>query len=234
MLPKLAAFIKMFSHASVIIFNPIILPVYNVFHKFSKITLMSDGSSYDEKALLVKIAAGNEPAFRELFDHYKKRFYSVAVKMTRSDEVSQDIVQDVFMHIWSRRKSIMDVENPSSYFFTCVYRRVYQHYRKMALEKKILQVASFVSESVNTTDEMILAHESQKLVSRAIAKLPPQQQLVFKLSKQEGVSRDDIAHKLHISPNTVKNHLADAIKFIQIFLQNSAVTHLIIFWFFNK
>lgn len=195
---------------------------------------MVDCSRYDEKALLVEIAAGDERAFRKLFDLYKERFYSVAMKMTRSDEVSQDIVQDLFMHIWSKRESIMDVENPSSYFFTCVYRRVYQHYRKIALEKKLLQEVSSIKESVNTTDEMVLAHESKNLISRAIAKLPSQQQLVFKLSKQEGFSREEVAHQLNISPNTVKNHLASAIKFIRAFLYNSTFTFFVIFWFFKK
>ena len=195
---------------------------------------MPDCSRYDEKAIILKIAAGDESAFRELFDLYRERFYAVALKMTRSDEVAEDIVQDIFMHIWTKRESIMDVENPSSYFFTCVYRRVYQHYRKIALEKKLLQGVSSSKESVNTTEEMILAHESENLVSQAIAKLPPQQQMVFKLSKQDGLSREDIACQLHISPNTVKNHLSNAIKFIQAFLRNSAVTFLIIFWFLKK
>ncbi|MEO6844673.1 MAG: RNA polymerase sigma-70 factor [Ginsengibacter sp.] len=193
---------------------------------------MLESSRYDEKALLAEIAIGNECAFKKLFDLYKERFYSVALKMTRSDEVSEDIVQDVFMHIWSKRESIMDVENPSSYFFTCVYRRVYQHYRKIALEKKLLQGVSSIKESANTTEEIILAHESENLVSQAIAKLPPQQQLVFKLSKQEGLCREDIACQLHISPNTVKNHLSNAIKFIRVFLRNSHASFLIIFWLF--
>ena len=195
---------------------------------------MAECSLYDEKALLTEIAAGDECAFKKLFDLYKKRFYSVVLKMTRSDEVAQDIVQDVFMNIWTKRQSLVDVENPSSYFFTAVYRRVYHHYRKLALEKKLLQIVPIVKESVNTTEEMVLAHESKNLISQAIAKLPPQQQLVFKLSNQEGLSRDDIAHQLHISPNTVKNHLSNATKFIQVFLQNSAVTFLIIFWLLKK
>jgi RNA polymerase sigma-70 factor (family 1) len=196
--------------------------------------LLLDCSQYDEKAILVEIAVGNEYAFRKLFDLYKVRFYSVALKMTRSEEVAEDIVQDVFMHIWSKRESIVDVENPTSYFFTCVYRRVYQHYRKIALEKKLLRERYSIKESVNTTEEIILAHESENLVSQAIANLPPQQQLVFKLSKQEGLSRENIAFQLHISPNTVKNHLSNAIKFIRVFLRNSDASFLIIYWFFKK
>ncbi|MEO9022099.1 MAG: RNA polymerase sigma-70 factor [Ginsengibacter sp.] len=195
---------------------------------------MPDCPLYDEKALLAKIADGDERAFRRLFDLYKERFYAVVLKMTHSDEVAEDIVQDVFMNIWSKRESLVNVENPSTYFFTAVYRRVYHHYRKIALEKKILQVSPPIKESVNTTDEMVLAHESKNLISQAIAKLPPQQQLVFKLCKQEGLSREDVASQLQISPNTVKNHLADAIKSIRSFLDNSTVTSLLILWLFEK
>lgn len=181
---------------------------------------MADCSLNDEKALLAEIAAGGEDAFRKLFDLYKERFYAVVLKMTRSDEIAQDIVQDVFMNIWNKRAGLVNVDNPSSYFFTAVYRRVYHHYRKVALERKLLQEAPTVKESVNTTDEMVFARESNELISQAISKLPPQQQLVFKLTKQKGLSREDIAQQLKISPNTVKNHLADAIKFIRAFLGN--------------
>jgi RNA polymerase sigma-70 factor (family 1) len=195
---------------------------------------LSDCSRYDEKALLAKIACGDEHAFRKLFDLYKDRFYSVVLKMTRSDEVAEDIVQDVFMKIWAKRESLVHIDNPSSYFFTAVYRRVYHHYRKVASEKQLLQVALPIKEGVNTTDEMVMAHESKKLIFQAIAKLPPQQQIVFRLSKQEGLSREDIASQLHISPNTVKNHLSNAIKFIQAFLGNSTFISMIVLWFFEK
>lgn len=195
---------------------------------------MPDCPQYDEKALLAKIASGDESAFRKLFDLYKERFYAVVLKMTHSDELAKDIVQDIFLNIWSKRETLMDIDNPSSYFFTAVYRRVYHHYRKVALEKRLLQVAASVKESVNTTDEMVIAHESKNLISQAIAKLPPQQQLVFKLRKQEGFTREDVAKQLNISPHTVKNHLSNATKFIRAFLGNSTFTSVLIFWFFKK
>jgi RNA polymerase sigma-70 factor (ECF subfamily) len=195
---------------------------------------LPDCPIYDEKALLSEIAAGDERAFKKLFDLYKERFYAVALKMTRSDEVAEDIVQDVFMNIWNKRETLVDIDNPSSYFFTAVYRRIYHHYRRIAQEKKLLQVVPPVKESVNTTDEIVLARESNRLIWQAISKLPPQQQRVFKLSKQEGLSREDVARQLQISPNTVRNHLADALKFIRTFLRDSSLTFLIQLWIFKE
>ena len=174
---------------------------------------MPNCSQYDERELLAEIASGNEKAFRKLFDSYKERFYAVAFKMTRSDEAAEDIVQDVFMNIWKNREHLLKVDHPSSYFFTAVYRKVYHHYRRLASERKFLQSASAVKETENTTDEMVLAHEYKEWVSQAITRLPPQQQLVFRLSKEEGMNREDIARQLEISPNTVKNHLSNALVF---------------------
>mgnify|MGYP002424122244 CR=1 FL=1 len=189
---------------------------------------MPNCSQYDERELLAEIASGNEKAFRKLFDSYKERFYAVAFKMTRSDEAAEDIVQDVFMNIWKNREHLLKVDHPSSYFFPAVYRKVYHHYRRLASERKFLQSASAVKETENTTDEMVLAHEYKEWVSQAITRLPPQQQLVFRLSKEEGMNREDIARQLEISPNTVKNHLSNALKFIHAFLRKSSLILIII------
>ncbi len=195
---------------------------------------MHNTQPHFEKALLGKIAKGDEKAFEKFFDLYKKRFYSVVLKMTRSDQVAEEIVQDVFLNIWQNRSTLGSIDNPSSYFFTAVYRRVYLHYRKIAQDRKLLQVISQKSDSVNTTDEMVLGRESEQLITQAIMRLPPQQQLIFKLSKQEGMDREEIARQLHISPNTVKNHLTCALKFIRTFLRNPNFTILITFWLLKK
>jgi RNA polymerase sigma-70 factor (ECF subfamily) len=189
---------------------------------------LPDCPQYDEKELLAEIASGNEDAFRQLFDNYKERFYAVAFKMTRSDEAAKDIVQDVFMNIWKNRENLLKVDHPSSYFFTAVYRKVYHHYRKLASERKFLQSALALKETENTTDEMVLANEYKEWVSRAITQLPPKQKLVFRLSKEEGMNREDIARQLEISPNTVKNHLSDALKFIHSFLRRSSLIFMTI------
>ncbi len=195
---------------------------------------MADCPPYDEKALLGMIADGDERAFRQLFDLYNERFYAIALKMTRSDKVAEDIVQDVFMNLWIKRESLANVVNPSSYFFTAVYRKIYHYYRSEALNRKFLHSVSPVENFACATEERVLAHESEALISKAISQLPPQQKLVFKLSKQQGFSRADVAHQLNITPNTVRNHLADAIKFIRNFLRNTAYILPYLFWFFKK
>lgn len=188
--------------------------------------MRSDKPYYDERTLLLQIARGDEAAFRVLFDAYKARFYAVAFKLTRTNSIAEELVQDVFLRIWLSRAQLPSVENPESYFFTILYRQIFKHFKKLALEQKLLKLIAESPAFQNITDETVLAQESARLINEAVSKLPPQQQLVFKLNKQDGLSRDQIAEMLHLSPNTVRNHLAEAFKFIRAYLQYATVLFL--------
>lgn len=188
--------------------------------------MRSDKPYYDERTLLLQIARGDEAAFRVLFDAYKARFYAVAFKLTRTNSIAEELVQDVFLRIWLSRAQLPSVENPESYFFTILYRQIFKHFKKLALEQKLLKLIAESPAFQNITDETVLAQESARLINEAVSKLPRQQQLVFKLNKQDGLSRDQIAEMLHLSPNTVRNHLAEAFKFIRAYLQYATVLFL--------
>lgn len=148
--------------------------------------------------------------------------------MTRSDEVAKEMVQDIFLKIWQNRASLTRIEKPDTYFFTVLYRQVYRHYKKLALQNKLLQLIAESPHFQNITDETVLAQESKRLIDEAISKLPKQQQIVFQLSKVEGLSREQIAEQLQISPNTVRNHLADAIRFIKSYLNHAALIYMLL------
>lgn len=184
--------------------------------------------------MLRRLSEGDERAFRVLFDHYKDRFYFVALKMTRLDHVAEEMVQEVFLKIWRNKASLSEIENPDAYFFTMLYRQVYQYYKKAALDKKLLQGVIGNTESENVTEQSVLAKESTRLLDEAISKLPPQQQLIYKLNKVEGYSYNEIADKLHLSPNTVRNHLAAAVRSIRIHLRHLSEFALVLgiftFW----
>ncbi len=188
---------------------------------------------YDEKELLLHIADGDERAFRIFFDLYRNRFYAVVLKMTKSDLVAEEIVQEVFMHIWEKRELLRNVQAPSAYFFTAVYRRIYNHYKRLALERRMLGHEAQSIGITDATNETVLANESKRLISKAIASLPPQQQLVFKLSKEAGLTREQVAKELNISPNTVKNHLGEAIKTIRVYLDKAGLAGFYLFWIFK-
>ena len=184
--------------------------------------LISENSSIDQSVLRL-VSIGDEKAFRVLFDHYRDRFYYVALKMTGLEDVSEETAQEAFIQIWKQRTSLAEVENPDAYFFTILYRQVYQFYKKRAVEKKLKMAIADSPLSKNYTDEAVLAKESERLINGAVSRLPPQQQTVFKLSKQEGLTREQIAEQMNISPNTVRNHLGEAMKSIRTYLNDLAL-----------
>ena len=163
-----------------------------------------------------RISKGDERAFREVFDLYKGRFFAAALKMTRSPDEAEEIVQEVFVSLWMRRALLTTVENPPSYLFTIVYNAISARFKKIALEMRMKQmIAERVVESENIIEEKLEEKEANQRIQSILHRLPEQQQLVYYLSKEEGLSREEIAHRMHISPNTVKNHLLRATKYIR-------------------
>ena len=175
-----------------------------------------------DRLLLERISSGDEIAFRILFEEYRHRVYSLAAKMTHSQLAAEEIVQDVFLIIWQKRELLSQVDNTSAYFFTIVYRRIYQYFRKLAVDKKVALAFESDEEYTNITEETVYFREQEKLINEAVSKLPSKMQLVFKLGKQEGLRRQEIANRLNISPNTVRNLLYSAVKAVRAHLDNLA------------
>jgi RNA polymerase sigma-70 factor (family 1) len=185
---------------------------------------MSQAPIYNINGLLLQVAEGDEMAFRCVFDHFKAPYYSAAFKMTRSADIAGEIVQEVFISLWDKRKNVGAARNPEAYLMRILHNTIYGHFRKVMLEKRMKQnLLELTGETEeNPVEELLLAKENRKFLDAVINQLPPQQQLVYRLNKQEGLSREEIAMKLKISPNTVKNHLAAAIEFITAYFKKGA------------
>jgi RNA polymerase sigma-70 factor (ECF subfamily) len=173
--------------------------------------------------LIKQIAEGDEAAFRTIFEHYRAPFYSAAFKMTRSGSLAEEIVQEVFVKIWVKRKIIATAKRPADYIFTILHNCIYAQFRKLALEDKLkTTLAQDSEESEDSIQLLLLEKENKAILENIIDQMPPRQRLIYKLAKQEGWSREEIAKGLNISPNTVRNHLSAAIEFLRNYFRKNA------------
>lgn len=180
---------------------------------------------YEISILLKQVAGGDEQAFRLIFDYYKEIFYSVAFKMTRSQNISEEIIQEVFVTLWEKRKLIAGANRPDSYVFTILHNSIYAHFRKLAHERQFkLKLELQIENSENSIETRLDEKENRIILENIINQLPLQQKLVYKLAKQEKLSRHEIARQLNISPNTVRNHLSSAIENLRNSLKREVST----------
>lgn len=185
---------------------------------------------HNEKELFALAAEGDQVAFTQIFDHYMPRIYAYLIKYTKSETLAQDITQDVFTKLWVNRKDLAHIHSHASYVFTTAFRFSVSQRRKNMRETALIKAynSSNPSES-NITEETIEYNESNHLLQEAIDQMPPQRKLIYKLSKEEGLSYDEIAERLHLSRNTVKNTLVEASQSIRKFMEENAVAVLAFF-----
>lgn len=177
---------------------------------------------YDEKALLQKIAAGDEGAFREIFNLYREELQVVALKLTKSFSIAEEITQDVFVGLWVSRAHLVKVDDPPSYLYKMLLNKISRYLTKSNQQQIIADALRYREQYDNTTEEQIAVKESQRLIDNAINQLPPQQKKIYQLSHLQGLSTAEIAHQLNISPLTAKSYLRDAMKFIRSHLKDVA------------
>jgi RNA polymerase sigma-70 factor (family 1) len=184
---------------------------------------MPEDLPYQIKILTKQMAAGDEQAFRTIFDYYKSPFYATAFKMTRSAHIAEEIVQEVFVTVWIKGQLIAAASRPADYMFTILHNCIYAHFRKIARERQLKsQLVKEQDESEDLIELLLLEKENKAILENVISHMPAQQRLVYKLAKQEGWSREEIAERLNISPNTVRNHLAAAVEYLRRYFKKGA------------
>lgn len=174
----------------------------------------------NERELFAHMAEGSEAAFTDIFFHYIPLLQPHIGKMTRSEDATQDIIHDVFLKLWLNREKMREIENYRAYIFKISTNQTYNWLKEKAKERLAIAGTKLRSiDSENTTEEIIDYNQSAEIINQAVAQMPPQRKLIFTLSREEGLSHDEIAERLQISKYTVSNHLTEALKQIKEYLQ---------------
>lgn len=189
---------------------------------------------YNERELFSQLSQGDENAFTTIFLYYSRRLYPWLLKKTKEEAAAEEIMQDTFLRIWVNRERLAGMENPEGYIYKIAANLTLDHFRKLQMEHKILN--RFQHGSANTVDAsaqgVIDLRETQRMIDQAVYRLPQQRKLIYTL-RQDGMSYDEIAAKLGISVNTVRNQLIAAGKFIRSFLMENGISSLVLISFYT-
>lgn len=160
---------------------------------------------YDEKDLLARVAAGDEAAFSRLFRQWNQLLAGYVYRITESTELTEEIVQDVFMKIWMVRESMTGVQNFKHFLLVVSRNRAFDAMRRQLRERRRAAAMGrmrVVQEEQSERDDFCLS-----LIEQAIESLSPRRKEVFMLSRGERLSYQEIGVRLGISKESVKTHL---------------------------
>lgn len=173
----------------------------------------------EDNELLTKLRNGDQLAFAQIYNQYRSKMYTYAYNLCKSPETAEEIVQEVFIRLWQKKEQINIDLNFNAYIKKITLNHVLNHLKKVAREKSLQEeVLGYIEAIRNTTEDNLLEKELVKTYNEAIALLPPQKKIIYQLSRDEDLTHDQIAERLNISKNTVKNHMVEATKFIRIYV----------------
>ncbi|MBP1665098.1 MAG: polymerase, sigma-24 subunit, subfamily, partial [Bacteroidetes bacterium] len=148
-----------------------------------------------EAELLVRLQKGDEKAFAELFYMFYDKLFGFVLGITHSKTIAEDITQEVFLKIWQHRAEMVEVENINALLFRIAQNRTIDQLRKSAHE--VLATSAHFEIEIHTNNpeplELLIQDELKMRLSEAVKQLPPQQQKIYTLYKEQGIQQDEIA-----------------------------------------
>ena len=180
--------------------------------------------------MVLLLKGGDRKAFDYLYHSYNKRIYTNLRKLLHSDEIAEELLQEVFYKLWLKRDLLDEQQSFSAYVFRIAANLAYDHFRKAALDQKLqAHLIASGSELYDHIESLISYKESSEHLQKAIASLPPQRQKIFRLCKIEGKTYDEVSALLGISTSTINDHIVKATRMVKDQFLGSQETALLLF-----
>nr|WP_321413309.1 RNA polymerase sigma-70 factor [uncultured Allomuricauda sp.] len=176
---------------------------------------MKKDSNQSDEELVARIRKEDKKAFGILFDRYWERLLLQARIKLNSEFEAEEVVQDVFVGLWKRRHKLELRYTFHSYIASCVKYEIFARYAKREKNKRFVHDENEILQLVDTNTEDWLDYESvRSMIEKAVEELPERCRLVFKMSREEGLSHKEISEELNIGTKTVEAHITKAIRLV--------------------
>ena len=168
-----------------------------------------------ETHIIKGIRAGRESTFRELFADYYRPLTVFALKYVGDLETAREIVQDLFVHLYQNRKTLVISTSLKSYLYQAVRNRCLNQIKQDQVRQKHLDQYQLEQEKTVDMEAAMMEIELEHRIFKIVEGLPPQCKNIFTLSRVKGLSNGEIAEKLQISKRTVETQISSALKILR-------------------
>lgn len=166
--------------------------------------------------LILSLKLHDESALQAVYHKYAEQVYSFSFLLLKDTGWSEDVVQEVFVKLWDNRSNLDPEGNLWTYLFVLTKRASLNKLRDIkTFSSSFDQLWDNISRLSDCSHEKLVVKELSDSLEGLLNELPYRQREVFKLSRYEGFTHQEIAKKLNISPNTVKNHMVQALKTVK-------------------
>jgi len=177
--------------------------------------------SHTDTDIINRLRQDDLKALQHLFDVYYKELVRYSIKFVMNKDIAEEIVQDVFIRIWNNRNTMMPVKSIDAYLFASVKNGSINYLKSKYARIRFVDLDdSGLLPAYQTAEDDIITGELKKALHQAIHSLPPKCKIIFTLSRNAGLSSEEIANQLNISKKTVRTQIGIAIQKIKKNLEN--------------
>lgn len=177
-------------------------------------------SNITDRELIVRLRHNDLRGYELLFHKYYNLFLAFTQGFVKDRAAAEDIMQEIFMRLWIYREHLDEKRSIYNLLFTMSKNRIYDHFRRIyhveAYERPITENDDACEEESPEIDLEMM----RQTIARRVADMPPQRQRIFVMSRDENLSRQEIAERLGLSVRTVDKHLELALRELRTHLKD--------------
>ena len=185
-------------------------------------------STYSDEQLLELLAASDELAFAEIYNRYWKPLYTTAHNILQLKEAAQDAVQEVFVSLWKRRGDVQ-IDTLPPYLFQAIRFQVFKAIRAEKTDLAFFNRLSLITKDFLTEDPLLFK-ELELLYQHLIKALPKDEQEIYTLHRDGGLTYKQIAEEKNISIKTVEKKMSRALKQIRFGIDDAFVVLMLAYY----
>jgi RNA polymerase sigma-70 factor (ECF subfamily) len=181
--------------------------------------MLNEIDNINDNLLVTRIRQNDKDAFRLLYNRYSKKIYFFSIKYLGNNVEAEELVQSVFINVWENRESLDATNSVKSYIYKAAVNYIYNYLKKRTIHARYIESQMHRDEVHNNhTDDQVLFNDLERSLNSVIGTLPSQQQKIFQLNHNEGLTHKEIAMRLDLSVRTVENQMYRAQKTIRTIL----------------
>jgi RNA polymerase sigma-70 factor (ECF subfamily) len=187
--------------------------------------------AFPDQQLLQLLAEGNQASYTVIYSRYSEVLFRHAFHMLEDLEEAQDVVQEVFLMLWSKKEDLITARSLSGYLYSSVRNRILNHFtHQKVIDKYLDSIRTYLETGGYTPDEHLREKELAAIIEKELASMPPKMQEIFRLSREKQLSHKAIGEQLNISDKTVKQQIYKAVKQLRSKIEHFIKITPLFFW----